>query len=241
MTQHSASSNPTRTQRAAMPGSSLIYPLDSIIERIELDKLFPACQPLEIELGSGDSSFLVACAARHPERNFIGVERLLGRIRKLDRKGRQAGLGNLRGVRIESAYFLQYLLPPRSASAVHIYFPDPWPKRKHQRHRLINDPFARVVQTALVPGGRIFIRTDDPAYFEQIRRVFETSPAFCAEETPRELAELLTDFERDFLARGIKTLRAAYRSRPHSAPTTDEHGFQVSETLKTKPGPLTDW
>lgn len=211
MTQEPAPIIPATTQCAAAADSGLLYPLSSIIERIQLDKLFAAPRPLEVELGSGDGSFLVAYAAQHPQRNFIGVERLLGRIRKLDRKGRTAGLMNLRGVRIESAYFLEYLLPSHSASALHIYFPDPWPKRKHQRHRLINDPFARVVQAALVPGGQIFIRTDDPGYFEQIRRVFETSTAFCSQETPPDLAELPTDFERGFLARGIKTLRAAYR------------------------------
>jgi hypothetical protein len=86
-------------------------------------------QPLEVELGCGDASFLVEYARRNPAKNFIGVERLLGRLQKLDRKGRRAGLKNLRGVRIESAYFLQYLLPPHSAQALHIYFPDPWPKK----------------------------------------------------------------------------------------------------------------
>ena len=89
---------------------SLIYALPSIVERIDLAKLFPADQPLEVELGSGDGSFLVEYARRHAGHNFIGVERLLGRIRKLDRKGRRAGLTNLRGVRIESSYFLEYLL-----------------------------------------------------------------------------------------------------------------------------------
>ena len=82
-----------------------------------------------MELGCGDASFLVDYARRHPERNFIGVERLLGRLRKLDRKGRRAGLTNLRGVRIESSYFLEYLLPPHSVSALHVYFPDPWPNQ----------------------------------------------------------------------------------------------------------------
>src|ERR1043166_9674539 len=111
--------------------SSLLYAIPSIVKRIDLAALFQKSQPLEIELGCGDGSFLVEYARRHPEHNFIGVERLLGRIRKLDRKGRRAGLTNLRGVRIESMYFLEFLLPPRSAIALHIYFPDPWPKRKH--------------------------------------------------------------------------------------------------------------
>ena len=94
---------------------SLIYPLPSIVERIELAKLFPKDQPLEVELGSGDGSFLAEYARRHAGHNFIGVERLLSRIRKQDRRGRRAGLTNLRRARIESSYFLEYLLPPHSA------------------------------------------------------------------------------------------------------------------------------
>jgi len=113
------------------PAADLIYGLPSIVERMDLTRLFPIPQPLEVELGCGDASFLVEQARRHPEKNFIGVERLLGRLRKLDRKGRRAGLANLRGVRIESSYFLEYLLPPHSVSVLHIYFPDPWPKKKH--------------------------------------------------------------------------------------------------------------
>src|SRR5208283_5964383 len=131
--------------------------LRSILEPLDLAELFPKPQPLEVELGCGDASFLVDYARRHPERNFIGVERLLGRIRKLDRKGQRAGLTNLRGVQIESAYFLQYLLPPRAASALHVYFPDPWPKKKHHKHRLINEGFPRLAQGALAPGGVVFL------------------------------------------------------------------------------------
>ena len=135
---------------------------------------------------------------------------MLGRIRKLDRKGRRAGLTNLRGVRIESSYFLEYLLPPHSTVALHIYFPDPWPKRKHRRHRLINERFPALARQALAPGGTVFLRTDDENYFEQMLGVFAADPGFRPVETPAELSALLTDFEKDFHARGIKTLRAAY-------------------------------
>ena len=96
---------------ATLNSSNLIYEITSIVERIDPAKLFPKAQPLEVELGCGDSSFLVEYAQAMPTHNFIGVERLLGRIKKLDRKGRRAGLSNLRGVRIESSYFLEYLLP----------------------------------------------------------------------------------------------------------------------------------
>jgi tRNA (guanine-N7-)-methyltransferase len=129
----------------------------------------------------------------------------------LDRKGRRAGLNNLRGIRIESAYFLQYLLPPASVIALHIYFPDPWPKKKHRRHRLINEHFPALARAALVPGGVVFLRTDDGDYFEQMNEVFSAAKEFQTAATPAALAEVTTDFERDFNAQGILTLRAAYQ------------------------------
>ena len=172
--------------------------------------MFPQAQPLEVELGSGDGSFLADYAKLHPDRNFIGVERLLGRLRKLDRKALRAGLTNLRGLRIESAYFLEYLLPPRSASALHIYFPDPWPKRKHRKNRLINERFTQIAAQALVPGGFVYLRTDDADYFNQMVTSFATNSSFRLVETPADLAAVVTDFERNFLARGVATLRAAY-------------------------------
>jgi tRNA (guanine-N7-)-methyltransferase len=190
---------------------SLLVELPSIVERLALAQLFPKPQPLEVELGCGDASFLAEYARRNPDHNFIGVERLLGRIQKLDRKGRRAGLANLRGVRIESAYFMQYLLPPHAASALHIYFPDPWPKKKHRRHRLINEGFPGLARAALVPGGVVYLRTDDADYFAQMTQVFAASQEFQKVETPSELAEVLTDFEREFNAQGISTLRAAYQ------------------------------
>lgn len=174
-------------------------------------ELFSKTQPPEVELGCGDASFLVEYARRNPQKNFIGVERLLGRIKKLDRKGRRAALTNLRGVRIESAYFLEYLLVPHAALALHIYFPDPWPKKKHRKHRLINERFPSLARAALRPGGVVYLRTDDVDYFSQMTEVFAGSQEFEPVETPGELAEVSTDFEREFNARGIPTLRAAFR------------------------------
>src|SRR5258708_33229723 len=110
---------------------TLILKLDSIVERLDIAGMFPRAQPLEVELGSGDGSFLVNYAKLHPEHNFLGVERLLGRLRKLDRKGRRASLANLRGLRVESAYLLEHLHPRQSVAALNVYFPCPWPNGKH--------------------------------------------------------------------------------------------------------------
>ena len=190
---------------------TLIFRLPSIVDRIDLASIFPhSHQPLEVELGSGDGSFLVNYAKLHPERNFLGVERLLGRLRKLDRKGLRASLTNLRGLRIESAYFLEYLLPRHSVSALHVYFPDPWPKRKHRKNRLVNARFTEIVRQALATRGVVCLRTDDEDYFQQMVTVFVADSAFQLMETPAELSAVVTDFERNFNARGVATLRAAY-------------------------------
>ena len=185
--------------------------LHSIVEALNLAELFPCPLPLEVELGCGDASFLVEYAQRNPAKNFIGVERLLGRLQRLDRKGRHAGLTNVRGVRIESAYFLRYLLPAHTAAALHIYFPDPWPKKKHRRHRLINEQFLALARSALATGGQVFLRTDDADYFHQMNDVFDAAKEFEKITTPADVAEIVTDFERDFNAQGIPTLRAAYQ------------------------------
>ena len=191
------------------PPSLIIRPL-SIVARMRFEELFPARQPVEVELGSGDGSFLAEYAFRHPERNFLGVERLLGRLRKLDRKGLRRGLKNLRLARIEAGYLADYLLPPASISALHIYFPDPWPKRKHRKNRLINPGFASVLERILAPGGRAYLRTDDEDYFSQMLEVFAGAPRFLKAETPADLSGVITDFERGFLARNVLTRHAAY-------------------------------
>lgn len=194
-----------------VPDSTLIHRFASITEPLSLEHFFVRPQPVEVELGSGDGSFLVRYAERHPDRNLLGVERLLGRLRKIDRKALRAGLANLRLIRIEAAYFIEYLLPRASVTAVHVYFPDPWPKRKHRKNRLINACFPDLVRRALAPGGTVYLRTDDADYFRQMNASFAAHSGFRPVETPSELRELPTDFERDFQARGIKTLHAAYQ------------------------------
>ncbi len=190
---------------------SLVHDPESILERVQPHLLFPQLQPIELELGSGDGSFLVKFANLNPQHNFIGVERLLGRLRKLEKKALKIGLTNLRLIRLEAAYLLEFMLPAQSISAIHVYFPDPWPKRKHRKNRLINERFSVLAGQVLIPGGVIWLRTDDPDYFQQMSDVFDANPTFEKMETPQELSEIITDFERGFLARGIQTNRAAYR------------------------------
>ena len=191
-------------------GPSLIYQPPNWVERLDWGQVFGNSRPVEIDLGCGRGRFLLATAAVQRERNFLGVDRLLGRLRRVDARAQRQGLANVRLLRIEAAYCVGYLVPLVSVATYHLYFPDPWPKRKHRRHRLINERFPALAAQSLAPGGAVYLRTDDQFYFDQMTAVFAASPAFRPADTPAELAGLLTDFERDFAARGIPTRRATY-------------------------------
>ena len=190
---------------------ALLHDFQSVTEPLRLKELFTTPQPTELEIGCGDGGFLLEWATRHPDRNFLGVERLLGRVRKLSKRAQRAGLTNLRLLRIEARYVLEYLLPEHAFEAVHIYFPDPWPKDKHARHRLINANFPPLARRILAPNGIIYLRTDDPPYFAQMEETFQGLADFQKEETPAEFRALTTEFERQWLAEGKHTHHAAYR------------------------------
>jgi tRNA (guanine-N7-)-methyltransferase len=183
----------------------------SLVEPLNFSNLFPEAKPIELELGSGDGSFLVTYAQSRPHLNLLGVERLLGRIRKIDRKAFRANLHNIRLLRLEASYTLEYLIPAEGVQAIHVYFPDPWPKRRHHRRRLINESFVKASWRALSPGGAVYLRTDDKEYFAQMTSVYGAFAGFETIETPPELCALITDFEGEFLKQGISTQRAAYR------------------------------
>jgi tRNA (guanine-N7-)-methyltransferase len=94
---------------------------------------------------------------------------------------------------------------------LHIYFPDPWPKLKHRRHRFINERFPTLARQALKPHGLVHLRTDDADYFEQMLRVFAGDERFRTSESPAALLEFKTDFEVDFNSRGIPTRHASFQ------------------------------
>ena len=102
-------------------------------------------------------------------------------------------------------------MPEHVFSAVHIYFPDPWPKDKHARHRLIQPDFLPSIRRILAPDGVLYLRTDAPPYFEQMQNTFRDAEGFAEESTPAALSEITTEFERKWLAEGKRTHYAAYR------------------------------
>lgn len=198
-----------------IPPDSLEFIPENYFVPLQLGAIFPdrADAPLEVDLGSGDGAFLVEMSGRHPERNFLGVERLLGRVRRTCRRLARTGAANARMIRLESHYLVRYLLPRGAVSVFHVMFPDPWPKRRHQAKRLIQTGFLDDVREALAPGGELRLTTDSLPYFEHMREVFEAHPGFTEEPWAPGEDYPQTDFERHFRGQGLPIHRALLRKR----------------------------
>jgi tRNA (guanine-N7-)-methyltransferase len=144
--------------------------------RLDLEKIFGRKAPFRVDLGCGDGSFIRALAERMRVKNFLGIERLLGRFRRATRKA--ATIGNVRLLRMESSYAVRYLLPAGSVETFYLLFPDPWPKRRHWRRRIVTAEFLRAISDALVGNGRLLIATDHLEYFEKIKDIARANPDF---------------------------------------------------------------
>ena len=180
--------------------SQRIYP-EQVLEPLDLHAAFGNQHPIEIDLGSGKGRFLLARAQAHPDTNFLGIDRMLRRIRKVDRKAVRHGLSNIRLLRMEAYYAVSYLIPAEAVSAYYILFPDPWPKKKHHDHRLFNPRFIDALHRTMNPGAPVHIATDHLPYFEEIMTVMrEQSDRFEeAAEVWEPVEAERTDFELLFI------------------------------------------
>ncbi len=181
--------------------------LYSLTNRLDLEKIFGRKAPLHVDLGCGDGSFLCTLAQRLPDRNFLGIERLSSRIRISAHKA--ASLDNVRLLQIESAYAVRHLLPAGSVERVYLLFPDPWPKRRHHRRRVVTPDFLNSVHSALEENGAIHIATDDLDYFGKIKGIAGSNPGFVIGDADRDLPP--SKFGRIFRQKGATIYWLALR------------------------------
>ena len=174
------------------------------------EEIFETNRPLEIDLGCGDGSFLVAMASHYPERNFLGVERLLGRVRKVIRKAEKNSLLNLKVLRLELSYTIEWLLPDDCANRMHLLFPDPWPKKKHHKRRMVNKSFCESLVRILKEDGEFLFKTDHPDYFEESMLALENFDLL--EQVPWNTDDFypVTDFEKIWTKEGKKIYSARF-------------------------------
>ena len=194
------------------PDDLQLLPDDYFRELQKAEIFTDESRPLEVDLGSGDGGFLRAMAEHFPERDFLGVERLLGRVRKTCRKAANMGLSNLRMLRLESTYTLNYLLPSGGVSRVHLLFPDPWPKKKHHKRRLVNQEFCTGLERVLSAGGEFLFKTDHLEYYEESMLALHESNLFAQlawEDDDFFYAQ--TDFEALWRGQGREIYRSRFR------------------------------
>jgi tRNA (guanine-N7-)-methyltransferase len=141
--------------------------VEALPRPLDLAALFGNEHPVEMEIGTGKGTFLTDQAKARPEVNFLGIEWANWFYRYASDRLRRNHCLNARMVRAEANYFLTEFVPDGSLSVLHVYFPDPWPKKRHHKRRLIQPPFLHSVERVLARGGRLQVVTDHIGYFEE--------------------------------------------------------------------------
>jgi len=192
---------------ASSPGFDPWLSSQRLFPPYEWPEVFGRTAPVELDLGAGDGVYVEARASREPDRDFVAVERLLGRATKIAKKAVRGDLRNLRILRLESAYFLKNLCVPESVDVITLRYPDPWPKRRHHGNRILTRDFAADAARALRKGGRLQLTTDDREYFEWACREVEACLGWQADFRWSGQDEPTSEFEEKFKEEG----RAVYR------------------------------
>ena len=168
---------------------------------LDLPTLFGRAAPRMLEIGFGAGEALLEFASAHPEIDCIGVEVHRPGVGRLLLGAEAATLSNLRVICHDAVEVLQHQLPPASIALVHIFFPDPWPKKRHHKRRLIQPAFVELLATVVAPGGTLRLATDWEPYAQHMREVIAASSAFAniaadAGLVARSAERTLTRFER---------------------------------------------
>ena len=171
--------------------------------------LAPNAPPLEVDFGCHRGAFLTGAASAFPEGNFLGIEKQSLRVEVCNRRFLRLGLKNALAIRGEGEQALKEFLPDASAAALHVSFPDPWPKRRHERRRLVTAGFLAEAARVLRPDGMLRLMTDDAPYFDQMRSL--TSAGWIEIPWDDGIARPPTTFEKTFLALGKIPFRRALR------------------------------
>ena len=182
-------------------------------ERDEADPMlrgadvFANAHPVEVELGIGKGRFLIDSAQRRPQVNFFGVEWARKYLRIALERCEKRGLTNVRLVRADAREFVEFFLPADSVQAFHLYFPDPWPKKRHHKRRLFDDAFLREVTRALRVGGQLRLATDHEEYFEVMVEVLSRADRLVGTDVTWD--GVRTNYEDKYIASGKQIKRCA--------------------------------
>lgn len=177
--------------------------------------IFGRLAPVVLEIGFGMGETTATIAAAQPGVDFLGVEMHLPGVGALLRRLDAAQLTNVRVLR-NDAVDVVGMIAPVSLAGIHVYFPDPWPKKRHHKRRLLQSPFVHALAVRLAPGGYLHVATDWQPYADEILRVLSAEPLLtntCDGFAPRPAWRPLTKFEQRGIARGHPVFDLVF-SRP---------------------------
>lgn len=175
--------------------------------------LFGNERPVELEIGVGKGAFLLNRARAHPERNFLGIEWANEFHRYAVDRMERWRVQNVRLMRTDASFFIREICPRRSLHVLHVYHPDPWPKRRHHKRRLFQPRFVDAAAACLVPGGVLRVQTDHAEYFDWLRPLVLGHPRLqptCFDLDEAEGA-IGSNFETKYLREGRAIYRLAVR------------------------------
>jgi tRNA (guanine-N7-)-methyltransferase len=194
------------------------YGIETSGEPVDFTVTFGRAAPLTLEVGFGNGESLLALAAAHPERDYVGIEVHRPGIGHLMLRAEELGLGNVRAICRDAVEVLQQCVAPGSLAELLLYFPDPWPKKRHHKRRIVQPAFVELVASRLRPGGVLRMATDWQPYAEHMLEVASGCAALRNESpdgsyVPRPESRPVTRFERRGHRHGHGTWDLAF-SRP---------------------------
>lgn len=179
--------------------------LAELAKPLDFKALFGRSAPLEIEVGVGSGFFCAEYARDHPEINLLGIDKTGSETHRTNDKCRRRGLTNVRLLRCDALYFLEDYPADHSVDTYHVYYSDPWPKKRHHRRRLWQPRFIEILRRTLKRDGRLFMKTDVTDYFEVIDGLLHASGFLdLVHERRLDLDPLEGDYETNFQRKAIE-------------------------------------
>ncbi|CAG1009660.1 tRNA (guanine-N(7)-)-methyltransferase [Burkholderiales bacterium] len=183
-------------------------------EPVDFARVFGRRAPVVLEIGCGMGETTAAIAHAHPETDFVGIEVHGPGVGAILNRIEQAPLANLRVIQHDAVEVVDAMIPPGSLAGIHVYFPDPWPKKRHHKRRLLKPGFVHALASRLAPGGYLHAATDWAPYAGEILAVFESEPLLAntaQRYAPRPAWRPLTKFEARGLALGHEVVDILFR------------------------------
>jgi len=179
-----------------------------------LPQVFERAAPLIVEIGFGYGEPLAAMAASRPDANLVGFEVWRPGVAACLAAIATAAVSNLRLATLDAAWCFEHVIAPQSIAELWTFFPDPWPKSRHHKRRLVDARFAELAASRLLPGGRWRLATDWAQYADQIQTILDAEPTLSGGVTERWADRPLTRFERRGIKAGRRVADFTYTRRP---------------------------